>query len=488
MKQTNNAIKFLLAQYRAIFKHAYLKGLASAVMLTTALAAGSTANAAISSDFGNGYDSLPDVTITENSNTISSDTTKYAKDVTLSENSSLSVSGSLINTGILTVGSSATLIVSGNINSKLAGDAASDWTGELHVSGGTLNVSGKIQTSDVNLTNAKVTIGTNTISTNAHNAGAYIIGGFGVGDNNVTAAQNSTITFNGYGFLQSNDALLVSDSTLNFNGTDTSNVEEAVNEADNFESAFIRGRDGVEITNSNIVVSGSRQGGIYGPTATISGGSITVSGSGTFTMDGDWNGFNTINSGTGDKFSHTSGDFTLTNVSVTNSGNIVLGNASEPSTFNISGNTGSFANAGVLTINAQANFGSTLSNTGEIIVNKGGLTTTANSLGVLDSGSGKVNVASGTTLTLTDTAITFSEEDFADNRDISVTNNAYGSGNIFNAGTIDASKAAVTIKSNDDHETNGGNKQTNILFMAGGELKVGSLDVEQKQFTYRELL
>ncbi len=40
MKQTNNALKFLLAQYRAIFKNAYFKGIASAVLLTAGLAAG----------------------------------------------------------------------------------------------------------------------------------------------------------------------------------------------------------------------------------------------------------------------------------------------------------------------------------------------------------------------------------------------------------------------------------------------------------------
>ena len=40
MKQTNNALKYLLAQYRAIFKHAYVKGLATAVIVTAGLAAG----------------------------------------------------------------------------------------------------------------------------------------------------------------------------------------------------------------------------------------------------------------------------------------------------------------------------------------------------------------------------------------------------------------------------------------------------------------
>ena len=40
MKQTNNAIKFLMAQYRAIFKNAYFKGLATAAVVTMGLAAG----------------------------------------------------------------------------------------------------------------------------------------------------------------------------------------------------------------------------------------------------------------------------------------------------------------------------------------------------------------------------------------------------------------------------------------------------------------
>ena len=37
MKVSNNALNFLLAQYRAIFKRAYVKGLASAVLLTLKL-------------------------------------------------------------------------------------------------------------------------------------------------------------------------------------------------------------------------------------------------------------------------------------------------------------------------------------------------------------------------------------------------------------------------------------------------------------------
>ena len=40
MKLSNNAIKFLMAQYRAIYKNAYFKGIATAVVLTAGLAAG----------------------------------------------------------------------------------------------------------------------------------------------------------------------------------------------------------------------------------------------------------------------------------------------------------------------------------------------------------------------------------------------------------------------------------------------------------------
>ena len=46
MKQTNNAIKFLMAQYRAIFKNAYFKGMASAMLLTAGLAIAGGAQAA----------------------------------------------------------------------------------------------------------------------------------------------------------------------------------------------------------------------------------------------------------------------------------------------------------------------------------------------------------------------------------------------------------------------------------------------------------
>ena len=63
MKQTNNAIKFLMAQYRAIFKNAYFKGMATALVLTAGLAAGqaqaAASNAYVFSGTGTEWNQLP---------------------------------------------------------------------------------------------------------------------------------------------------------------------------------------------------------------------------------------------------------------------------------------------------------------------------------------------------------------------------------------------------------------------------------------------
>ena len=58
MKQTNNAIKFLVAQYRAIFKNAYVKGIATALVVTAGLAAGQAQAAIDNTTFPNQKDTV----------------------------------------------------------------------------------------------------------------------------------------------------------------------------------------------------------------------------------------------------------------------------------------------------------------------------------------------------------------------------------------------------------------------------------------------
>ena len=89
MKQTSSALTFLMAQYRAIFKRAYIKGIATAVLLTAGLAAGQ-AQAAIT--WGTTNDTTVDVTISD-SQTESGGKDVFANDLTITSTGSLTVSG-----------------------------------------------------------------------------------------------------------------------------------------------------------------------------------------------------------------------------------------------------------------------------------------------------------------------------------------------------------------------------------------------------------
>ena len=89
MKQTNNAIKFLMAQYRAIFKNAYFKGLTSAVLLTAGMAVAGTAQAD-STDikttaYDNPYNSKTPITDTVVIGGTDGDTPTYVKDAVLGQ-------------------------------------------------------------------------------------------------------------------------------------------------------------------------------------------------------------------------------------------------------------------------------------------------------------------------------------------------------------------------------------------------------------------
>ena len=82
MKLSNNALNFLLAQYRAIFKRAYVKGLASAVLLTAGLAAGAAQAAEIKGAAS--WDAATDATFNSGDNyTSGSGTIDYFNNLTV---------------------------------------------------------------------------------------------------------------------------------------------------------------------------------------------------------------------------------------------------------------------------------------------------------------------------------------------------------------------------------------------------------------------
>ena len=127
MKQTNNAIKFLMAQYRAIFQNAYFKGLATAAVLTAGLAVGQ-AQAATDKAAFEGYKAgdTPEISKSADKITIAEDATN-ANAFTLTIKSE---ADNAINGGA----AAATTVTAKNATIVLAGSGAADET-KLLISG-----------------------------------------------------------------------------------------------------------------------------------------------------------------------------------------------------------------------------------------------------------------------------------------------------------------------------------------------------------------
>ena len=120
MKQTNNAIKFLMAQYCAIFNNAYFKGLASAALVTVAMAAGqaqaATSNLATALS-GTTADSPAAVTpINGDDNSVSGASGGYIKGITVNSGTlSFSEQTTHVRTdGLVELKSGTTLSLSGS--------------------------------------------------------------------------------------------------------------------------------------------------------------------------------------------------------------------------------------------------------------------------------------------------------------------------------------------------------------------------------------
>ena len=90
MKQTNNAIKFLMAQYRAIFKNANIAMVAA--MAAAALAAGS-ANAAdgLTGELQADAKSAVDIVVASGTHNLDATGNKFAKSLTISKGASATI-------------------------------------------------------------------------------------------------------------------------------------------------------------------------------------------------------------------------------------------------------------------------------------------------------------------------------------------------------------------------------------------------------------
>ena len=323
MRNSNNAIKFLLAQYRAIFKRAYIKGLASAVILTAGLAAGQAQAAEIDSG-ASSWDAATssNITINDASATFSGTNSNrfYNNVIVNSGNLTVTAEGddkALIIKGTLTVNADGKLVVgdgstsSGmilgwNANSQNNGPPNADNpTGDLVVeSGGELELKAdtgnlaSIQLDQVNLKTGSTT----TLSGTSHSqwyigAGTHILAGTAPTENSGFVIESgATVTLKnqamiGVGYSANGDrtAVFSVDGNINLQGSNLSGGLAMLRANDVYTStgwATDKSQNSrIEIgDNANIKVSGS--GMIASPETIINGGTIDVQ-SGTLLLNGD---------------------------------------------------------------------------------------------------------------------------------------------------------------------------------------------------------
>ena len=309
---------FLLAQYRAIFKRAYFKGLATAVLMTAGLAAGATQAADWSTDASKPTEN---VIIAAGSSETFGSGEQWVQDITVNGtlSSAQSVSADFHFTNSMTV--NGTLTVSGGygiVGTKDKGEdynKTGDFTGSLQINKNanvTINNS-YVQVKDVTVDGGTITI-SGTIGTGSGSAdGAMLLangdaqsgGTFTLNDGTITLENSSQ--FGGH-------TTIINGGSVVFNG-DTNNNTAFIRAANN-------GQQGITVNGGTLKVNDNKFGGIYGPSFTLNGGSITVGSGGSLQIAGD---FEKVSDAPASA-THRGANITLTKCSITNYGTLLLGN------------------------------------------------------------------------------------------------------------------------------------------------------------------
>ena len=307
MKLSNNALNFLLAQYRAIFKRAYVKGLASAVILTAGLAAGQ-AQAAYTALSGNGVASWEEVTTSNNVTIANSESgstparnEEFFNDIYVQQGGTLSnsdaktqivVKGTLTNEGTINLNEASgrgwgilgyrmdpttqevdTSIATGNFENKA--------TGKLNISGSQLQMANVYMRSG-----SQTTIQDGSLHNDSNDAWwdqAMI-----VADQNLIIESGATVNMSGGQLVAGLGGTLNIAGTVKMSGdaflraTDNYNSEGELNDPNSQAAKIIIGST-ADVT----VTSGS--GGIFGNDVSVQG-KLTIQSGSDFTLGGDISG------------------------------------------------------------------------------------------------------------------------------------------------------------------------------------------------------
>ena len=419
MKQTNNAIKFLMAQYRAIFKNANIAMVAA--MAAAALAAGQAQAAANdglldAADFENKSASTAKVeTITKKSTfdikglAVDSDAFAYAgaASATKIDGAEVSITGakdkhlafaglSLVNGAKLTVtntGAEANSTIYGFKSGTSPKGKGNE--GTLTVDGSTIEAtSTAFQFNNVEIKNkSTVTIGGKVAPDVQGKAEWWMYSNIGTNVNGtnggVLKVTDSTVNLKDKSQLVSTTEVLLDKATVNFDGDMN---------ASGFSTAFIRGISGASVKGKVTVKGGttlnasgtSGNGAIYADVIDLQDATISVAESKKFILDGDWKNADTANAG-----KHNKSAITIKNLTSDGKGTLVIGNTEAGSTSDVT-----------ITGNVQINSG--IENHANVKVSGAGSVALKAAALTNDSGifatSGTVTLAKGGTLHISDTA------------------------------------------------------------------------------------
>ena len=463
MKQTNNAIKFLMAQYRAIFNHAYFKGLATAALVTVAMAAGQAQ--AADDTFakfisGSSKDNVKGNFTLKNEETISGSSGGFFTNLTIANGGHLKYdSSSNVNKDHLRVKENVIVEKGGILSITGAQSQGQGLYGtfddtfddnpnsKLQVNGGELNITqAMIQISKVELTDAIVTIskhiGHNTNSdwednamlgaTLAGDKDGNIIAGTGV----LSVKGNSNITLDSGSQIYAN--------TLNLEG---GKIDMKGTEKDS-SGSIIRGfsHGAINVNGTDINVSGSGNYIVaHNINLTGSESAITVSGNSVLHLSGDLNKKKNLSDD--DVASATTINLNGATLNIAKNGSIVVNNAD--SVFNAT--SGNITNSGSITFNNKV-----VNTTAELLEGMAG---------------GKITMASGGEINVTSGAV-----------DLSTSGLKF----IKDEGTLDNAKlvlsAATTFNAND--LTLGTKFDVDKLSLDVASLKVGDAFTQNKGSIY----
>ena len=454
MKQTNNAIKFLMAQYRAIFKNANLKMILAATAAAAALSVGS-ANAAQGNnkweadDFGaanNATQKGETINASQDfdASTLPNTEWNYASGTTTvtGANTVLNITGAALKHFALeglTVEKGATLKLTNTdeTNTQIFGYAsgtnAGGDKGKLTVNNGSIELTkGSILFNTVDIkAGSNITI-QGAVDYNATNDPgkkdwAYYANIFAVHETSETSSalsvENSTVNLMDKSSIAATVNAKFIGSTINFNGT---------MHTDGYSTAFFRGSDATAklVVSDGTVLNAIGDGAIYSKNTEIKDGIASIADGKHLFIDGDWTGGHS-----GDATKHEDANINLGKFTTKGTGTLVLGNKTTGGATIVSGTT---------VINSKLENHTALTVSGDGILELDAANIKKGTTGLFASEQGKVTLSGGT-LSLTNLSSTL---DLADDKQIKFANGGAAKESIYvnTSGKIKGDNLAISKK------------------------------------------